>query len=236
MGNEDSGILVRCACGKTLKAKMELAGQTAKCPACGAVLTVPTQPSEPSAMEVPTLPPATALVQTRPGTKDMRPVSRKVLFGILGAVALVVVVGVLLVVMKVFSPADPGKQPPVAASAPRMQGLNENITYEGHWHANIASTDDFPFGNITFIVENNTVTYLQWGRSTEIEVHITKAPVEDRKFQIVCLAIRSLDSALPLPVTMEFSGHFTSATTAAGDLKLSDGRHFITGTWTAKKS
>jgi hypothetical protein len=46
-------ILVRCDCGKQLKAKDELAGRRVKCPGCGAVLTVPDidepAPNRPSA-------------------------------------------------------------------------------------------------------------------------------------------------------------------------------------------
>lgn len=37
-------IQVKCACGKTLSAKPELAGRRVKCPKCAAVLTVPAAP------------------------------------------------------------------------------------------------------------------------------------------------------------------------------------------------
>src|SRR5580704_8997042 len=39
-------ISLSCTCGKVLKAKDEMAGKRAKCPACGAVLRVPGAPAE----------------------------------------------------------------------------------------------------------------------------------------------------------------------------------------------
>lgn len=40
-------IITSCACGKTLRAKDEFAGKRLKCPACGQVITIPTQAEEP---------------------------------------------------------------------------------------------------------------------------------------------------------------------------------------------
>jgi predicted RNA-binding Zn-ribbon protein involved in translation (DUF1610 family) len=40
-------IAVTCSCGKKLQVKDELAGKRGKCPACGALLTIPQPPSSP---------------------------------------------------------------------------------------------------------------------------------------------------------------------------------------------
>jgi hypothetical protein len=50
----DGLLRVQCQCGKKLQAKRELAGKTAKCPACGQPVKLPAAPTVASASPTPT--------------------------------------------------------------------------------------------------------------------------------------------------------------------------------------
>jgi len=272
MGVENSGIVVRCACGKALRARMELAGRNAKCPACGTMLTVPIPPQQTPRAQTPFQSFAPPFAQRRPQAHDMRTDSTKVVFWVLGAVGLVLVAGVLLIVMKVFIAGEPDKETPVASSqqparetprnnpsppsnnptpdqpavatsqpapqttpelAPAAEG--DNIVYDGEWEAKLTKVE--PTFEFTFIVKNNNVTVIsttESGSKKFLWAVVGTWPVLGRAIRINAQFPRLHPSHplySPLPIDLELSGEFESATTAAGKLTFSNDPEIFA--WTA---
>jgi len=115
MGNETNGIVVRCSCGKALRARMELAGRTAKCPSCGTLLTVPIPPRQTPATQTPSQSFAPPFAQARPRTDDMQAPPMKVVFWVMGAVGLVIVGGIIFMAVRLSRPTEPNNQTPIAS-------------------------------------------------------------------------------------------------------------------------
>ena len=111
-------IRVTCACGKKYTFKDEFAGRRAKCPACGQVVVIPGERATAAPRPAPKAAPA-GLVIRKP-----KEVSNALLYGGLGVVAGVVVIGLGIVgyfVFKGATPVRPRDLPPAAVPVAAME-------------------------------------------------------------------------------------------------------------------
>lgn len=73
-------ITIKCECGKVLKVADEHAGKRGKCPACGAVLTIPSSGQEEAATAAPE-PAPTPAADTPSGVERLKMLEERIPFG-----------------------------------------------------------------------------------------------------------------------------------------------------------
>lgn len=238
-------ITLSCGCGKRLAVKDELAGKKIKCPGCQAVVRVPAAPGADAGGAPPlrpvraaaaedddALPAATvarkpARVSAGQGpargereTRRGKPGSKKMLFVVLGGVALLVVcsVGAFFLFRGFSAPADQLLTVP-AEVKDKWSASDSTMTHPQH-----PRSGSFPYKAYRVNLKANT-TYLIDLMRTSPQVHLADFVIEDKAGKKVASSVEESGKRIGLPPFAppsdgEYRLLVLPATPGLGDFKL----------------